>query len=250
MPGEWYRAADVTTPSGPPVFDGITDSHCPLKIVRSRRQAGADQIELIWREAPDPGTVCVLVASRLVRDLQMVQAVFWMPLAVIAVRAGQEMGLPDVRARVAVAPKHRGERRHVPRNGHPVAHDAEGRRVVAAQEADATGHTNGALHERMVEVDAFTRQPIHHGRAYLRVAVGPQRVPALLVPVQQEDIGSSHRPQPTGARLGLRRGKPAGGRVCAGTARSSPEPSVAVWSQSRLYCLHRWRPESGQDRDR
>ena len=77
-------------------------------------------------------------------------------------------------------------------HGYPHVRDAERRGILAGEKGQPRGHADWVLYEVVVEVEPLAGEAVQVGRVDLGVAVGTERVVALLVGIEQENIGASH----------------------------------------------------------
>jgi hypothetical protein len=193
--GEVGRAAEGEGALGEAlvgVGDGVLDAERLVPGQRGGRQTGADGVQVLGRLAAHPGAVGVLVGAGLVGLLEHVEAVGGVRLAVVAVGVGEEVELANVGAAVAVGPEHARQGERVLGDRHAHVGDAQRARVLAGEEAHATGHADGILDEAAAERDALGREAVELGSLDVRVAVAGEGVPAELVGVEDEDVRSAH----------------------------------------------------------
>ena len=174
------------------VFDAVLDFHGLLPDLCHGGLAEADVGELVGGKAADPGAVGIFVGAGLVGDFQVVEAVGRVMGTVIAVGVGLEMEFADVGGAVAVGCEEAGQGDGIFGHGHAHVGDAEGGGILPGEEAEAAGHAYGILHEAAVEVDALVCQSVEVGRVDVGIAVDAEAVPALLVGVDDEEVGTAH----------------------------------------------------------
>ena len=189
------------------VFDPVLYSHGRLPDFGHGGLAEADMGELVGGKAADPGAVGIFVGAGLVGDFQVVEAVGRVMGTVIAVGVGLEMEFAYVGGAVAVGGEEAGQGDGIFGHGHAHVGDAEGGGILAGEKAKAAGHADGVLDEAAVEVDALDCQSVEVGCVDVGVAVDAEAVPALLVGVDDEEVGTAH-----GAGL-----LPRLNRVCVGS---------------------------------
>ena len=175
------------------MINPIFDAQGLLPYFGHRGLAETDMGKLVGRTAPNPGAVGIFIGARFVGDFQVIEAVGLVPGTVITVGVGLEMKFTDVGRAVAIGRQQAGQRDRILGNWHAHMGDAEGGGILPGEEAEAAGHTDGVLHEAVVEVDALACQPVEVGRVDIFVAVCAQGIPALLVGVDDEEIGTAHR---------------------------------------------------------
>ena len=122
----------------------------------------------------------------------MIEAVGRVMGTVITVGVGLEMKFTDVGRAVAIGRQQAGQRNRILGNWHAHMGDAEGRGILSGEKAETAGHTDGVLYETVVEVDALAGQSVEVGRVDIWIAVCAEGIPALLVGVDDEEIGTAH----------------------------------------------------------
>ena len=122
----------------------------------------------------------------------MIEAVGRVMSTVITVGVGLKMKFADVGRTVAIGREQAGQRHRILGNWHAHMGDAESGGILSGEKAETAGHTDGVLYETVVEVDALARQSVEVGRVDILIAVCAQSIPALLVGVDDEEIGATH----------------------------------------------------------
>jgi len=101
--------------------------------------------------------------------------------------------MADVGAVIAVIAQQVRQGYRVLGDGDAVAHDAQRGRILSGEHAHPAGHTNRVLHEKAIQVEPLPGQPVEVRGLDVWVAISAQGIPALLIGVQEQDIGSFHR---------------------------------------------------------
>ena len=109
----------------------------------------------------------------------------------LEVEAGLEVRLAEQRGAVAGGVAEvLGDRRRVLGQRHAVGDHAVRAHVLAGEHRRARRHAHRVLVVRALVADAARRQPVDHRRARDRAAVAAQRVVALLVGGDEEDLAA------------------------------------------------------------
>jgi hypothetical protein len=113
-------------------------------------------------------------------------------MAVITISVRQEVELTDIGRNVAEVTHQPGQRDGIGRYGDAHMRDAMRRWVLPGQETEPARHADWVLHEMMREGGSLSSQPVEMRGLDVRVAVDAYSIPALLVGVEDEDVGSAH----------------------------------------------------------
>ena len=149
-------------------------------------------VELLRSLRCYPSAVRIVVRTRLVRNLQVVETIVGMGLAVIAVGVRQKVELAYLAAAIAVVAQQARQGRRVLGHGHAHVRESQRGWILTSEKAHAAGHADRILHKAVVEVYPSGSEPVQVRRADFRIAVDAEGVPPLLIRVEYEDIRSLH----------------------------------------------------------
>ena len=142
----------------------------------------------------DPRDVRVVVAARLVADDARVEAESRVRLAMVAEGRGviEEVELAELRRVVAVAGEHVVDALDARGHLHAVRPHAQRPRVAPREHALPARHADGAVRVRVVEDGPGRREGVEVRRLHERMPARANRVPSLLICLDDQDIRALH----------------------------------------------------------
>lgn len=131
----------------------------------------------------------------------MVEAVSRVKRPVVSVGMGKEMEFANESPMVAGAAENTWESFRLLWDGDTHMCDSQRGAVLPCQQTQTTRHADRVLDNTVREIDAPVGEPIQIRRPNVRVAVGLQRIPSLLIGVQHKYVRSAHDSPPVFGEL-------------------------------------------------